>query len=510
MSLISVRDLGVTFASPLFSGLSLTIHPGDRIGLVAANGRGKSTLLACLAGTAEPTFGEVTRARGLLVGHVEQEVPGAIAALSFRDAVRGALPPEQALTEGWRVDIVLDELDIPEDLRDRPVAALSGGWQRLALLARVWVTGPDLLLLDEPTNHLDLERIGRLQEWLGALPRDYPFVVANHDRAFLDAVTNRTLFLRATRSQTFALPYSQARAALDTADDAEDRRFANEMQKAGQLRRQAAKLKNIGINSGSDLLTTKTKQLNERAEKIEAAARPAHKDQSAGAIRLAASGSHARALVTLEDAPVAPPGGTLLYRTGQKWISPGERIVLLGPNGAGKSLLLDAIRRAAASEDVLGVKVAPSMRIGVSDQGLRQLDDGATPLAEITGRFDLGDQGARTLLAGAGIGIDLQSAPVARLSGGQRARLAMLVLRLTRPNFYLLDEPTNHLDIEGQEALERELLAVDVAALVVTHDRSFLRAIGNRFWVVEGRRLVETDDPEPFLARMLRGGGERS
>jgi len=123
-----------------------------------------------------------------------------------------------------------------------------------------------------------------------------------------------------------------------------------------------------------------------------------------------------------------------------------------------------------------------------------------TPLALITAASDVGDQSARSLLAGAGVKFALQDAPVAALSGGQKARLAMLLLRLKNPNFYLLDEPTNHLDIEGQEALEAELVAHGAACLLVSHDRSFLRAVGNRFWQIRGRRLEEVADPEAFLA----------
>ena len=126
--------------------------------------------------------------------------------------------------------------------------------------------------------------------------------------------------------------------------------------------------------------------------------------------------------------------------------------------------------------------------------------DRDTPAGVISARFDVGDQAARTLLAGAGINVDMQASAIARLSGGQKARLAMLVLRLTRPNFYLLDEPTNHLDIEGQEALEGELLANGTACLLVSHDRSFVRNAGNRFWVIERGRLVEVEDAEGFFA----------
>lgn len=502
MALINIRNLGVSLSAPLFSNLNLSIAAGDRIGIVAANGRGKSTLLKSIAGTFDPTTGEITRSRGLTVGHVEQNVPAALRPLSFQDAVLSALPAEEAENESWRVDIVLDSLDVPEALRRRAISDLSGGWQRLALLARVWVTDPDALLLDEPTNHLDLAKIARLEAWLNALPRDVPVLVASHDRAFLDATTNRTLFLRPEQSPVFALPYSRARAALDEIDASEERRYQRDMKVAQQLRRQAAKLNNIGVNSGSDLLTVKTKQLKQRAERLEDASKPAHQERSAGSIRLTNRGTHAKILVTLDDVPVETPDGTVLFRTGKRWVCQGDRIVLLGENGAGKTRLISLIRAAIEEPGRAPetLKATPSLVLGYSDQALAALSDEETPLAALSRRFSLGDQRARALLAGAGVGIDMQEKAIGRLSGGQKARLAMLALRLKEPNFYLLDEPTNHLDIEGQEALEAELLKHETCCLLVSHDRSFVRNVGNRFWLIEKRRLVEVEDPEDFFA----------
>lgn len=504
MSLISATALGLTLADPLFSDLSLTLHPGDRLGLVAANGRGKSSLLRILAGQAEPTQGTLTRARGLKVALVAQDPPAEHLALTLRAAVLQALPAEARDYDGWRVDVALDDLDVPGDLRDLPLAALSGGWQRSALLAQAAVGAPDLYLLDEPTNHLDLGRIAQLTRWLAELPRSVAVIAVSHDRAFLDEATSRTLFLRAGRSRAFALPYSAARAALDEADAADARAFDNRMKEAAQLRRQAAKLKNIGINSGSDLLTTKTRQLSERAERIEAAARPAQRDRPAGTIRLDGTSSHARALVTFEDAAIATPDGRLLFRTGRKWIEPGDRVVLLGANGAGKSRLIEAVRRALAGH-AGAIRAAPSVRAGVCDQALTRIDPARSP-AELLAPFAVGDQAVRSALAAAGIAVDRQTQPSARLSGGQKARLAMVILRLERPNFYLLDEPTNHLDIEGQEALEAELAEDAAAALLVSHDRAFVRGVGTRFWQITGKRLEEVDGPEDFFRAAAQAG----
>jgi ATPase subunit of ABC transporter with duplicated ATPase domains len=499
MSLLTLKAAGITLGAPLFTQLDLTLHPGDRLGIVAPNGRGKSTLLQAIAGSAELTIGEITRRRGCVTGTLTQDLPEALGPLTVREAVSAA----GAEDEDWRVEIALDDLEMPLALRDRRMAELSGGWQRLVLLARVWVTDPDLILMDEPTNHLDLSRTGLLQRWIAALPRAVALIIVSHDRAFLDEVCTRTLFLRDRQSQDFALPYSRALAALDQADAATGRQHDLDLRAARQLRRQAAKLKNIGINSGSDLLITKTRQLSDRAAKIEAAATPAYKPRSAGDIRLDTSEAHARALISVAPCEVTTPDGRRLFRCPQMWISPGDRVVLLGANGAGKSRFVALVEAALQAKDG-PVRAAPTVVAGVADQTLTGLDPKATPLGLITARFDIGDQPARTALAGAGIAVPLQSSPISALSFGQRARLQLLILRLTRPNFFLLDEPTNHLDIEGQEALEDELTTKAAATLLVTHDRSLIRAVGTRYWQIDKGFLTEVDSPEPFIARMLQ------
>ena len=206
MTLININALGVTLGDVLFADLNLTISKGDRIGIVAANGRGKSTLLGCVAGTFEPTTGDVTRARGAQVGLVTQDVPERALGMTFYDWVLAALSPDQADFESWRVDVLLDELQVPYEVGQTKLAELSGGWQRTALLAGVWIAEPDVLLLDEPTNHLDLSRIALLEGWLAGLPKSVAVAIISHDRAFLDAVTDRTLFLRPERSRTSSCP----------------------------------------------------------------------------------------------------------------------------------------------------------------------------------------------------------------------------------------------------------------------------------------------------------------
>src|SRR5882757_9136431 len=136
MTLITLRNFGVTLGAPLFSALNLVVNAGDRIGLVAANGRGKTTLLRCMAGSTEASEGEITRARGLNVGYVEQNVPEALMDRPVHAAVLEALAADQQLGESWRVDVALEQLEIPEALREMPLKQLSGGWQRFAMLAR--------------------------------------------------------------------------------------------------------------------------------------------------------------------------------------------------------------------------------------------------------------------------------------------------------------------------------------------------------------------------------------
>jgi ATPase subunit of ABC transporter with duplicated ATPase domains len=281
MGSISLRNAGLVATDALFSNLNFVIADGDRVGLVAGNGRGKTTLLRAMAGQGELTSGDIVRSRGLTVGYVEQDMPAASMGLTLYDAVLEALPPAERDTDSWRVDVVLDEFETPDAMRNRKLTELSGGWQRIALIARCWVLQPDALLLDEPTNHLDLGKLFQLENWINQAARNIPVIIASHDRQFLDATTNRTLFLRPDASHYFALPYSKARIALAEADEAAEAKREKDLKEVSRLRKQAAKLTNIGINSGSDLLVVKSKYLRERAAKIEAAVHSLHRSAAA-------------------------------------------------------------------------------------------------------------------------------------------------------------------------------------------------------------------------------------
>ena len=508
MSILTLRDAAFTATAPLFRNLSLTIGAGDRVGLIAGNGAGKTTLLRCISGDQDLTQGDMIRPRAGRIGVVAQDVAPALFDLTLYDAVLTALPADQRDSDSWRVDVLLDDLGTPTDLWPRPVRDLSGGWQRLMLLARVWVTEPDLLLLDEPTNHLDLEKIILLERWMKTQIGQTPVIIASHDRSFLDSVTNRTLFLRPDGSRLFPLPYTRAREALGHDDASDAVKQERDLSEAARLHRQSAKLKNIGLNSGSDLLQKKQKQLRERAEKIEEGVKSLHKERS-GDIRLANRGTHAKVLVSIENLTVTQPDGTILFSIPKLLIAQGDRIAVLGGNGTGKSTLIRLLRTALQDGvEVDGVKSTPSLVTGYMDQGLSNVPPGRTPFDLIAG-FGQGDTRNRALLAGAGINIDQQQRPSGTLSQGQRARLGLLALRLANPNFYLLDEPTNHIDIAGQEALANEVINHGASCVLVTHDRAFLRETANRFLVItqrgRQRTLNEADGPEAFLAAMVAG-----
>ncbi len=364
MGSIGLRDVGVFTPTALFRNLTMVVGETDRVGLIAGNGGGKSTLLRCLAGHAEPGAGEIVRSRGLAIGIVEQDVPPQLLDLTMAELVRRSLPAADRDGEAWRVGLALDEFDAPEAMRDQTLRTLSGGWQRLALIARAWVSSPDALLLDEPFNHLDLEKLALLEAWIVDPARRIPMVIASHDRRFLDACTTRTLFLRPDVSRYYAHPYSKSRRLLTDDDAALAARNARDLHEADRLRRSAGALRNIGINSGSDASQKKSAQIFKRADALERTVRATHVERS-GDIRLANRGTHARVMIALDDVTISTPDGRALFRTGKINVLQRDRIVVLGRNGVGKSMLVALLRRAMTEPGgVAGVRVTPSVAMG--------------------------------------------------------------------------------------------------------------------------------------------------
>jgi ATPase subunit of ABC transporter with duplicated ATPase domains len=227
-----------------------------------------------------------------------------------------------------------------------------------------------------------------------------------------------------------------------------------------------------------------------------------HTERS-GDIRLANRGTHAKVMLALAGVDVRTPDGRTLFRIGKLDVFQQDRIAILGRNGVGKSQFVRLLRGALTAGDVPGLRASPSIVLGYVDQLMSHLSDKATPHGFISDAFRPGDQRTIRFLAGAGFSVDMQRRPIADLSPGQKARLGLLALRLTEPNFYLMDEPTNHVDIAGQERLEAEILAHEATCIIVSHDRAFVAAIATRFLLIDGGRMTEIDTPEPFYRSLI-------
>src|SRR5215469_10938069 len=197
----------------IFSGVSFLLDEA-KTALVGENGAGKSTLLGCLSGELELNAGKIVRSRSLTVGHLPQEVPEGLAGLSVREVMARTLAKVGAAGEDWRIDMLLSEIEMSDEVARAPFGRLSGGWQRLALIAAASrLEEPDILLLDEPTNHLDLGHINILEGWLTEHFR-LPMLIVSHDRQFLNRVSTRTLFLRTDGVHAFKAPFAKAREEL--------------------------------------------------------------------------------------------------------------------------------------------------------------------------------------------------------------------------------------------------------------------------------------------------------
>lgn len=492
MSVLSLRNVGVETPVPLFRNLTFALGVGQRLGIVAVNGGGKSTLLRCLAGELEPGEGEAILRKGARLAFVEQDVPSALLRLTMVEAVATGLLPEEREDGVWRVGVALDAFETPSDLLERPLGDLSGGWRRIAMLARGLVAEPDILLLDEPTNHLDLAKIGLLEEALAERCSRMAMAIVSHDRQFLDACATHTLFLRPEVSRLYDCSYSRARELLADDDAETQARLSRDMKEAERLRQSALALRNIGINSHSDAARKKSAQMMQRVDKLEQSFAQPYKERT-GQVKLSSGESRSRVILSADNAEVRKPDGALLFRVGKLRVFQGDRIAVEGPNGAGKSLFVSMLRRVAALPDGADscVRFCPGIVVGYADQHMSQLPDRMSPFDFVMETFRLGDQRSRTLLAGAGFPVERQLCPLAQFSLGQKARLGMLALRLTAPNFYLLDEPTNHVDIPGQEKLEDEILAQNATCVFVSHDRRFVERVATRRVTISRCRLVE-------------------
>jgi ATPase subunit of ABC transporter with duplicated ATPase domains len=492
----------------VLDSVSLGLDDGDRVGLVGANGAGKSSLLRLIAGLATPTDGRVTRSTGVTLEYVAQD-----------DAAGGAETVARAIVgrtdeHEWASDPRVREVMaglVPDLPADASLSTLSGGQRQRVALARALVKPVDVLLLDEPTNHLDIEGVAWLAEHLrerwssgsGAL------VVATHDRWFLDAVTLATWEVHDGTVEKYEGGYAAyvlqrlERARIAT---------ATERRRQNLLRKELAWLRR-----GAPARTSKPKFRVEAANALIEDVPPIRDE--AALVRLAAA-RQGKEVVSLLDCGVVygeGDGAKEVLRDITWRIGPGERTGILGENGAGKSTLLGLIT--GAVEPTSGrVRRGISTRVATLTQHASGLDEHArTTIHALVKGFSsttLEDGSvlrSEDLLDRLGFTSAQRLTPVGRLSGGQRRRLQLLLVMLEEPNVLVLDEPTNDLDTDMLTAIEDLLDGWPGTLIVVSHDRYLLeRVTDHQYAIIDSglRHLPGGVDEYVALARERRATGD--
>jgi ATPase subunit of ABC transporter with duplicated ATPase domains len=482
----------------IFENVSFLLDDA-RTALVGENGAGKSTLLKCLAGQLELSDGQVVKSRGLRVGIVPQEIPTDKTDVPLRDILEHALAPD-ARDDTWRVDVLMDELRIPAEIADKTFGELSGGWQRLMLIAAAKLGDPDIVILDEPTNHLDIENINKLEAWLEE--DRLPMLIVSHDREFLVRNTTRTIFLRKDGAHAFKAPFATAREQLLQQDATAAKRRALEDREVSRLEKMAARYKAWGVLN--DSFHKKQRTTERRIARIEDNATEVYKPKNRK-LELNDDAIDAKVALRLSNLEVkVPGGGRTLVTIDRLVIAAGERVALLGVNGSGKSTLLNVLARAfdPNQEHYDGrapVRFNPATSLVYFDQRMADLPTGLTLREYIAQIKTLNNAQAVAILAKAGFPFERLDDKIRKLSYGEQSRLMFLYMKLLKPNFYILDEPTNHLDIEGQEDLEEQLEQSDVTCVFVSHDRYFVRTAATRFIEIRRGRLVDVESADEFF-----------
>ena len=505
----------------LLSGASLTVYPGQKVGLVGANGSGKSSLFALLLGDLHADAGDCTLPAGWEIAHVAQHTPGGgqpaiefvldgdrelrriqadlAAADAAGDGLRhGELAGRLESVGGYEAESraarLLHGLGFAPGEERRAVDSYSGGWRMRLALARTLMCRSDLLLLDEPTNHLDLDAVIWLEGWLKAYRGT--LILISHDRDFLDAVVGHTLHLDQGRLTLYAGNYS-----------------AFERQRAERLAQQQSAYERqqrevAHIQSFVDRFRAKATKARQAQSRLKALERmeliaPAHVD-SPFRFGFEAPARLPHPLLRLDGVTVGYGERPILQGV-RLTLAPGDRIGLLGRNGAGKSTLVKVL--AGALVPGAGrLEPAQDLEIGYFAQHqLEQLRLDESPLRHLQ-RLDpkASEQALRDYLGGFGFAGERALGPVAPFSGGEKARLVLALLIRRRPNLLLLDEPTNHLDLEMRHALSEALQEYEGALVLVSHDRHLLRVTADTLLLVDGGAVApfpgDLDDYPAWLA----------
>lgn len=478
--MLNAEALSKSYGSKsLFSGLNFSIFAQDRIGLIGPNGSGKSTFMKILAGLDEADSGILARKKGLKVGYLPQTC-------EFPDKN----PYELMLEYG-------DELQVKQWMSrvgfrgDEPSASrLSGGWKKRLRLVQEMIGAPDLLLLDEPTNHLDLDGVLFLEKFL---QRDAPtYLLVSHDRTFLSHVTNRILEIDPVYPGGLLSINAPYQEFLVQKEKFLAGQLETERSLASQARKEVAWLR-----AGVKARTTKSRSRIERAHELldDLSDVKRRNQQKRADIDFVSSERETRKLLTAKNIEKTL-GGRKLFSALDFTLSPGTRLGLMGQNGCGKTTLL----RLLANElepDMGTLKRADDLKIVYFDQHRNQLPDHLTLHEALSPNGDFVDYHGEKIHVNGWckrflFKPEMLKMPIDKLSGGERARIAIAHLMLQPADLLLLDEPTNDLDIPTLETLERSLLEFPGAIVLITHDRSMLDRVCNSLLsVVDGKLYAD-------------------
>jgi ATP-binding cassette subfamily F protein 3 len=546
---ITLRDVGLRRgAKVLLDRVSVTINPGEKVGLVGRNGAGKSTLFALLNGSLQEDSGEFNVPAQWQLAQVAQDMPetteGATAFVLGGDtrlvALREELARAEAAEDGIanahahsdladagehdaapRAQALILGLGFqPSQLND-PVNSFSGGWRMRLQLARALMSPSDLLLLDEPTNHLDLDALVWLESWLKRYAGT--LIVISHDREFLDAVTGVTLHIENQKLTRYGGNYSAFELLRAQQLEQQQSAFSRQKEKIAHLQKFIDRFK---------AKASKAKQAQSRVKALE------RMEKIAPVLADAEFTFEFKEPANLPNPMLAIDGASFGYRSVEaadgeaddlvilqgvsRTVLAGQRIGILGANGQGKSTLVKTIARALTP--IAGhITEGKGLAIGYfAQQELDVLRPQDTPLEHMVrlarehgaslGQSDR-EQDLRNYLGQFLFGGDMVKQSVGSMSGGEKARLVLAMVVWQRPNLLLLDEPTNHLDLATREALAMALNEFEGTVMLVSHDRALLRSVCDEFWLV-GRGGVapfdgDLDDYQKYLleeARRLRDG----
>jgi ATP-binding cassette subfamily F protein 3 len=502
---------------PLLEGASATIPAGHKVGLIGRNGTGKTTLFRLIRGEAVLESGEISVPRQSKIGGVAQEAPSSdvslINTVLAADTERASLLAEAETAtdptriadiqtrltdiDAWsgeaRAGSILAGLGFTHAEQQRPCSDFSGGWRMRVALAAVLFSQPDILLLDEPTNYLDLEGALWLENYLTRYP--HTVIIISHDRALLNRSVGSILHLENKQLTYYTGPYDQ---------------FARQRAAKRAVQAAAAKkqeLQRAHLQSFVDRFkakASKAKQAQSRVkmlEKMETITAP--EDAARVVFTFPEPEELSPPIIATESVSTGYDGKEILGKLNLR-IDQDDRIALLGRNGEGKSTLSKLL---SGRLEVMGGKLTQSNKLRIGFFAQHQVDElhiDQTPLEHVQAERPGEMQSKlRARLASFGLGPDQAETEVGRLSGGQKARLSLLLATLPAPHLLILDEPTNHLDIESREALVEALTAYSGAVILVSHDMHLLSLVADRLWLVKDGRVNPYEGDLESYRKML-------